>query len=54
MTEEIYRRELPSDKRILIDEIYKILYFNNQDPETVWSLNTMYNIFALVQHSVLG
>ena len=22
------------EKRILVDEIFKILYFNNQDPET--------------------
>ena len=35
ITEEILRRDLPSEKRILVDEIYKILYFNNQDPETV-------------------
>jgi hypothetical protein len=35
VTEEILRRELPSEKRILVDELYKILYFNNQDPETV-------------------
>lgn len=34
ITEEQLRRELPSDKRILVDEIYKVLYFNNQDPET--------------------
>ena len=30
--EDQLRRELPSDKRILVDEIYKILYFNNADP----------------------
>lgn len=35
ITEEYLRRELPSDKRILVDEIYKVLSFNNQDPETV-------------------
>lgn len=35
ITEEVLRRELPSEKRILVDELYKILYFNNQDPETV-------------------
>lgn len=33
ITEEQFRRELPSEKRILVDELYKILYFNNQDPE---------------------
>lgn len=32
MIEDTFRRELPSDKRILTDEIYKILYFNNADP----------------------
>lgn len=29
LTEEVLRRELPTDKRILVDELYKILYFNN-------------------------
>ena len=28
------RASLPSEKRILVDEIYKVLYFNNADPET--------------------
>lgn len=28
------RASLPTEKRILTDEIYKILYFNNADPET--------------------
>jgi hypothetical protein len=37
LTEDVLRRELPSEKRILVDEIYKILYFNNEDPETVSS-----------------
>jgi len=32
--EETLRRELPSDKRILIDEVYKLLLFNNEDPQT--------------------
>ena len=32
--EETLRRELPSEKRILVDEIYKLLLFNNYDPET--------------------
>ena len=31
--EDTLRRELPSDKRLLIDDIYKVLYFNNADPE---------------------
>lgn len=35
ITEEVIRRELPSEKRILTDEIFKILYFNNSDPDTV-------------------
>ncbi len=34
MIEETLRRELPSDKRILIDEVYKLLLFNNEDPQT--------------------
>ena len=25
---------MPTEKRILVDEMYKILYMNNQDPET--------------------
>jgi len=28
------RANLPTEKRILVDEIYKILAFNNKDPET--------------------
>jgi hypothetical protein len=32
--EEQLRAGLPSEKRILVDEMYKILAFNNQDPET--------------------
>ena len=31
--EESLRHGLPTDKRILVDEIFKILYFNNIDPE---------------------
>ena len=34
ITEEQIRRNLPSEKRILVDELYKILQFNNSDPET--------------------
>ena len=34
MIEDNLRRELPGDRRILTDEIYKILYLNNKDPET--------------------
>jgi len=34
LTEDVFRKELPSDKRILVDEMYKILFFNNRDPET--------------------
>ena len=32
MIEDTFRRDLPTEKRILTDEIYKILYFNNADP----------------------
>ena len=32
--EETLRHNLPTEKRILVDEMYKILYMNNQDPET--------------------
>mmetsp|Transcript_12136 Transcript_12136/g.20467 ORF Transcript_12136/g.20467 Transcript_12136/m.20467 type:complete len:122 (+) Transcript_12136:157-522(+) len=32
--EDEFRRDLPGEKRILVDEIYKILYFNNRDPHT--------------------
>ena len=32
--EETLRANLPKDKRILVDEIFKILWFNNRDPET--------------------
>jgi hypothetical protein len=34
MVEDILRSALPTEKRILVDEIYKILFFNNRDPET--------------------
>lgn len=34
MVEDSLRANLPTEKRILVDEIYKILYFNNMDPET--------------------
>ena len=34
MIEDTLRANLPTEKRILVDEIYKILYFNNADPET--------------------
>ena len=34
MIEDSLRASLPTDKRILVDEIYKVLYFNNADPET--------------------
>lgn len=34
IVEETLRANLPTEKRILVDEIYKILYFNNKDPET--------------------
>ena len=34
MIEDSLRANLPTDKRILVDEIYKILYFNNADPDT--------------------
>jgi hypothetical protein len=30
--EDTLRKELPTEKRILIDEIYKMLLFNNEDP----------------------
>jgi len=29
VVEDSLRRELPQEHRILVDEIYKILYFNN-------------------------
>jgi len=32
--EESLRAGLPSEKRILVDEMFKILAFNNRDPET--------------------
>jgi hypothetical protein len=34
IVEEMLRANLPSEKRILVDEMYKILMFNNRDPET--------------------
>lgn len=34
MIEDTLRANLPTEKRILVDEIYKILYFNNADPDT--------------------
>jgi len=34
VVEASLRRELPSAHRMLVDEIYKVLYFNNKDPET--------------------
>ena len=33
--EDTLRRELPSEKRLMVDDIYKVLYFNNADPELV-------------------
>ena len=32
--EESLRAGLPTEKRMLVDEIFKILWFNNKDPET--------------------
>lgn len=32
--DNLLRENLPTEKRILVDEIYKILMFNNIDPET--------------------
>jgi len=32
--EEQLRAELPSEKRVLVDEIFKVLWYNNKDPET--------------------
>jgi hypothetical protein len=32
--EESLRANLPTEKRILVDEMYKILMFNHRDPET--------------------
>lgn len=32
--EDTLRANLPSEKRILVDEMFKILAFNNMDPET--------------------
>lgn len=34
LVEESLRANLPTEKRILVDEIFKILWFNNKDPET--------------------
>ena len=34
MVDEHFRANLPTEKRILVSEVYKILYFNNRDPET--------------------
>lgn len=31
--EDTLRKELPSEKRLMVDDIYKVLYFNNADPE---------------------
>ena len=31
--EEIMRKGLPTEKRILTDEIYKVLCFNNENPQ---------------------
>jgi hypothetical protein len=33
--EDTLRKELPSEKRLMVDDIYKVLYFNNADPELV-------------------
>ena len=43
MIEDTLRASLPSERRILVDEIYKILYFNNADPE-------LYNISFWSDH----
>lgn len=32
--EDTLRKELPTEKRILTDEVYKMLLFNNEDPQT--------------------
>lgn len=34
VVDEHFRANLPTEKRILVSEVYKILYFNNRDPET--------------------
>ena len=44
--EESLRHNLPTDKRILVDEIYKILYFNNKDPET-YNINFWADYFKI-------
>lgn len=41
--EEMLRKNLPVEKRILVDEIYKILHFNNLDPQ-------LYNIAFWADH----
>lgn len=34
MIEDTLRKELPTEKRLLCDEVYKMLLFNNEDPQT--------------------
>jgi len=56
MMEDALRASLPTEKRILVDEIYKILYFNNGDPETYtisfWSDH--FNIAPAAMRNILN
>ena len=49
--EESLRHGLPADKRILVDEIYKILYFNNRDPET-YNINFWADYFKIAPATI--
>ena len=51
IVEEHYRANLPAEKRILVDEMYKILYFNNKDPET-YSVSFWADYFKLSPSTV--
>lgn len=54
--EETLRRELPTEKRLLVDDVYKMLFFNNQDPELFnlqfWSDH--YNIPAAALRNIVN
>jgi hypothetical protein len=54
--EESLRAGLPTDKRVLVDEIFKILYFNNQDPEifTISFWSDYFNISPATVRNVVN
>lgn len=42
---------MPKEKRILVDEIFKILWFNNKDPET-YTINFWADYFKISSSTI--